>query len=103
MQNHNMFRYSKTFFIISIVLTLFFVSYIPKVRNVENVDHFLLKDDPDNLFYEEFKTIFGNDEFFIIAITAENIFTKKPLTVCREITESLEKIEDIKDVKSLTN
>src|SRR6056297_310620 len=103
MKNIILFRYSKILFFLAIIINLFFFFHIPQLRNVEDVDRFVLQDDPDNLFYESFKQVFGNDEFFIIAFTQDSIFTNESLKICREITDALENIQEIKDVKSLAS
>lgn len=96
-------KYSKVFLVCSLLVAVFFLMHIPKVRNVEDVDHFIIKDDPDSLFYDRFKEIFGNDEFFIIAFSRPDLFSPGNLSLIGELTEELEKIEDIREVKSLLN
>ena len=91
------------FLILSILASLPFLSQLPKVKTVDNVDYFTLENDPDVLFYDGFKEIFGNDEFFIIAFKKENIFTRENLEVLQQITGDLEEIEEIREVKSLAN
>jgi len=96
-------KHNIVFLILPCVLAFFLFSYIPKVENVENVDQFIIQDDPENLYYKDFKKIFGNDEFFLIAFKTENIFTKANLALLKNITREIENIEEVKDVKSLAN
>ena len=63
----------------------------------------LFRSDPDVAFYEELKTIFGNDEFFIIAFKKDNLFTKENLESLKQLTDELSGIEGIRDIKSLSN
>ena len=72
-------KYPSFFLLVSLFIAVFFFLNIHKLRNVEDVDHFIIKDDPDNLYYEDFKKVFGNDEFFIICFSDENIFTRENL------------------------
>jgi hypothetical protein len=73
------------------------------VKTVDNVDYFTLEGDPDTDFYESFKQIFGNDEFFVIAFKKNNLFSYDNLTLLKNLTEELESIQGIREVKSLGN
>lgn len=96
-------QYKNIFFILSILTALPFIVQLPKIKIVENVDYFTLENDLEVKFYNDFKKRFGNDEFFVIAFEKETIFTNETLTLIKEITRDLEKIEDIREVKSLAN
>ena len=91
------------FLIISIIFALPFISFAPFVKTVDNVDYFTLQNDPDVEFYDKFKEIFGNDEFFIIAFEKDDIFTSENLALLQKTTDELEDIDDIREVKSLAN
>ncbi len=96
-------RHKLLFLFLSIIVALPFLIQVHKVKTVDNVDYFTLENDPDVLFYDEFKDVFGNDEFFIIAFKKENFFTYENLNLLKNITESLEEIDGIREVKSLAN
>ena len=91
------------FLIASLIFALPFISFAPFVKTVDNVDYFTLEDDPDVEFYNEFKKVFGNDEFFVITFEKEDIFTSKNLTLLKNITEELETIDEVREIKSLAN
>ncbi len=91
------------FLFLSILFSLPFLFNLPNVKTVDNVDYFTLENDPDIEFYDEFKEIFGNDEFFIIAFKTDDIFTQENLTLLKEITGDLEEIEELREVRSLSN
>ncbi len=91
------------FFGLSVMVALFFMAFMPLTKTVNNVDYFTLEKDPHIAYYEEFKEIFGNDEFFVIAFEKQDIFTQKNLTLLSDITRDLETIEEAKEVKSLAN
>lgn len=88
---------------LSILVAVPFLIRLPDVKTVDNVDYFTLEDDQDIQFYDAFKEIFGNDEFFIIAFTKDEIFTRENLTLLQQITEDLEEIQDLREVRSLAN
>lgn len=85
------------------LLTLFFASMIPRTKTEHSVESFVLKNDPDLIFFEEFKKEFGTDEFFVLAFKDENIFTNEILAKIKALTEKLETIEEVRDVISLTD
>ena len=70
---------------------------------MDNVDYFTLENDPDVLFYENFKQLFGNDEFFVIAIKKDPLFTRENLNLLKQITNDIEDINGVREVKSLAN
>ncbi|MFH1936650.1 MAG: outer membrane lipoprotein-sorting protein, partial [Bacteroidota bacterium] len=74
---------------LSILAAIPFLIRIPEVKTVDNVDYFAIENDRDVVFYEEMKTIFGNDEFFIIAFKKDNLFTAKHLGLLKKLTEGL--------------
>lgn len=91
------------FLILSLLISLPFLARLPDVKTVDNVDYFTLENDPDIGFYDSFKQIFGNDEFFIIAFTKDEIFTHENLTLLQQITNDLEEIQNLREVRSLAN
>lgn len=96
-------RHKYVALIVSILVSIPFIFNVSKVKTVDNVDYFTLENDPDVQYYEEFKAVFGNDEFFIIAFQKEEIFTHDNLSLLKKITEDLEGIEEVRKIKSLAN
>ncbi len=88
---------------LSILVAIPFLIRLPDVKTVDNVDYFTIENDPDVAFYEELKTIFGNDEFFIIAFKKDNLFTKDNLESLKQLTDELSAIGGIRNIKSLSN
>lgn len=96
-------KYPRLFIAISLLVLIFFSSFLPKVKTVNNVDYFDLKDNPARKFYDQFRKIFGSDEFFVIAFKDEYLFTPNKLNILKKITNDLESIKLAKDVVSLAN
>lgn len=88
---------------LSILVAIPFLIRLPDVKTVDNVDYFTIENDPDVAFYDELKTIFGNDEFFIIAFKKDNLFTKDNLESLKQLTDELSVIDGIRNIKSLSN
>ena len=96
-------RHPIAFLIGSILFALPFLCLAPFVKTVDNVDYFTLENDPDVEFYNEFKKVFKNDEFFVIAFEKADIFTVENLTLLKEITEELDTIDEVREIRSLAN
>ncbi len=96
-------RRPRMWLVLSVLFGTVFSEFNPFVRTVDNVDYFRLEDDPAAAFYEEFKRVFGNDEFFVIAFETDNLFTAENLGLLRDITTDLEKLEEAEKVRSLAN
>ena len=63
-----------TVLFLSVLIALPFLIRIPDLRLVENVDYFANENHRDVIFYKELKSIFGNDEFFIVAFKKQNLW-----------------------------
>lgn len=96
-------RYPKRLLCAAIILALFFMAFIPSVKTVDNVDYFILEQHPDTLFYNKMKSVFGNDEFFIIAFESEALFSPNRLETIKKITNELEAVEEVEEVVSIGN
>jgi uncharacterized protein len=95
--------YPKTCLIISLLIALLFIAFNPFVKIANNVDNFTVGNNPDIVFYNNFKKIFGNDEFFIIAFQCDDLFSPDRLTMLKRITEKLVALDEVEDVVSLAN
>lgn len=80
-----------------------FMAFVPQVKTVNNVDYFTLQNNHAIEFYKSFKAVFGEDEFFVVAVQTENIFTTKYLRLLQDLTEALEALAEVREVKSLAN
>lgn len=88
---------------VSLLVALSFGAFAPFVQMVNNVDTFTLEDHPDTLYYQQFKEIFGNDEFFVICFQEQDLFTPSNLRLLKDITSKLEALPEVRDVLSLAN
>ena len=87
----------------SIVFASLFLAFLPKVKFISNIDNFTLSDSDDITFYHEFKRVYGDDEFYVIAFKKPDIFTRENLTMLRDITRKLEAVPEVRRVRSLAN
>lgn len=86
-----------------LLLTLFFMFMLPRTKMEHSVESFILKNDPDLVFFEKFKKEFGTDEFFVLAFKDEKIFSNEVLSKIQSLTDGLSQIEEVRDVVSITN
>lgn len=96
-------RYPKRFFAVTFLLALVFMVFNPFVKMVDNVDYFTIEDHPEFQFYEAFKGVFGNDEFFVIAFESDDLFSVKRLEMLQQISAQLAEMDEVADVISLGN
>ncbi|GAB6060223.1 efflux RND transporter permease subunit [Desulfonatronum parangueonense] len=89
--------------VISVLVGLFFFLQIPSLTTIDNVDYFVVDDDPDFAYYQEIRSIFGEDEFFVIAFRQPDVFTVQNLHRLRDLTRKLESHSGTRNVKSLAN
>ena len=95
-------RYKLTLILI-IVATIPFGYFFAKQKFVDHIEVYFEKDDPNIAYYKEFKNIFGNEETVVIAFNNTDVFTNENIKFIQDITDSLEKIEGMQRVLSLTN
>ena len=91
------------FIAVSLIFALPFLLGAPFVKTVDNVDYFTIDENDDLQFYDHIKEVFGNDEFFLIAFKKPDIFTPDNLKMLEQITGEIEGLEEVREVKSLSN
>ena len=93
----------RSFLLLSLGVLLAFGAFAPFVQTANNVDYFTLEEHPAHEFYQEFKQVFGNDEFFVIAFEKDDIFKPENLRLIKEVTRELESRDLVREVTSLAN
>ena len=97
------FNYPRTYLIILVILTGIASYFYATLKTETSVESLIIEKDPDLLFYEQFKKQFGEDEFLVVGISAQDVFESTALKFIQKQTSELEKIDEIKEVVSLTN
>ncbi len=83
--------------------TLFFTwQYFQQSHN-NHIEIFFEDDDPLYKAYETFQETYSNEEYGVIALESESLFSNPDLDAIRRLTAALEKIDGIDRVLSLTN
>jgi predicted RND superfamily exporter protein len=73
------------------------------MRTDNSIEIWLSKNDQDLEYYKTFLKNFGDEEFFIVAFSAPNTFTKDSIQYINAIAEKLKKLEGVTGVISLAD
>lgn len=85
-----------------LLATVFFCLGLPKLT-VDSSTHRLRASDPaSDAFYEQTVATFGADEMTLLLVEAPQVFDADVLQRIRTITETIERMPDVKRVESLT-
>lgn len=96
-------RYRILFFIIIGLLTGFFGYYAREAKTDNSIEVWLNKGDPKLGYYYDFIDKYGDEEFLIIAIKGENIFSGEKIKLIDNLTNKIGKLEGVKNVISLAS
>ncbi len=83
-------------------LTLFFALQLPRLRIDSSAAGLMIERDPARTYYEAMKQKFGSDAATAILIRADDVFTIPVLRVVKQMTETLEGMDGVIRVESLT-
>jgi predicted RND superfamily exporter protein len=86
-----------------LIVTVFFAFQLKDLRIDNSVEGFVVDNDPDKIYFEKFREIFGSDEIIIIGFKVDNVFDTEFLSLVDELTRKLDKYKNIDEVVSLTN
>jgi hypothetical protein len=89
--------------VLAILLALPFLTQLPRVRTVDNVDYFTVEGDLDVAFYDTIKDTFGDDEFFVVVFSSPDLFSAPVLRMVADLTSELEALPEVREVQSLAN
>jgi len=68
-----------------------------------SANRLLSRDQPAKQFYDHTRSVFGNDETLIVALTADDVFTRETLDTIERMTERIESLDAVHHVVSLSN
>jgi len=89
---------------VSLLLTAFLVSFLPKLEIDNSTESFFTTDDPAVVAYNAFRDQFGRDDKIIIAVAGGDLFDRAFLDRLRSLHEAIEhEIPYVTEVESLIN
>ena len=96
-------KYRIVFFVLIGLLTGLFGHYAIKSNTDNSIEVWLKHDDPKLDYYYDFIDKFGDDEFLIIAIDGDDLFTGEKLKLINDIGTRLEEVKGVRSVMSLAS
>ena len=105
MNNISLFviRHRKVILILVAILTAWFGFKATQIQVDTDVLNFFPDDDPDVRFFKETGGKFGSNYINFIALEAPDLFSAKALSAIRRVTRSVQHLNGVKQVLSLTN
>ena len=94
-------KYRILFFVLIGLLTGFFGYYAIKAKTDNSIEVWLKQDDPKLGYYYDFIDKFGDEEFLIIVVDGNDLFTGNKLRLIGNIANRLKEVEGVRDVISL--
>jgi len=99
----NIIKYRKAIFYITIVLTLAGAYFMKDLEVDPDVFNYLPEDDQTASLFNEIGRTYGGNYIAMIGLESENVFSKQTLVKIRDLTDSLEVMQGVSTVTSLTN
>lgn len=97
-------KYRWILLIVFVLVTAVGINGLKYMNITSSYEDYFLEDDPVLIKTQEFKDIFGNDNFAAVLTRCENTFTKKNLELIRELSnELLDSITYADKITSLTD
>jgi predicted RND superfamily exporter protein len=87
-------------------LTVWLASYVPRIRFDSSSDGSVPLGDPEQAFFEETIETFGNDQVSVVVVDVPgevDVFNRQTLEQIERLTYSIQKVEAVEEVISLTN
>ncbi|MBI1818323.1 MAG: MMPL family transporter [Deltaproteobacteria bacterium] len=87
---------------VMLVLTAFFGVFAARIKVDSSIENLLPADDPDKLYYDDVKKIFGDEEIAVIGVFADDVFAPRTLAKIDQLSTRLTQMEGVHEVLSLT-
>ena len=85
------------------VLTALAAFFVPKMAVDTSLETWFLEDDATIVTYKEFRRLFGEDEFIVLAVQADDVFTTSVLAELARLTDVAQGVQQVRRATSLTN
>ena len=96
-------RYRILFLVLIGLLTGLFGYYAIESKTDNSIEVWLKRNDPKLDYYYDFIDKFGDDEFLIIAMDGDDLFTGKKIKLINDIATRLESVKGVRSVISLAS
>ena len=96
-------KYPKTWLALLLLITVVLTLPAARIRIDSSIEGLMLEDDPDRVFFDQVREIFGNDEVLVVALVdKETIFKPGSLQKVRRISDEAQDLDGVERVISLT-
>jgi uncharacterized protein len=95
-------RRPRTVLAVVAVLTVVFGFFALGIRVDSAVDNLLPSGDDDRLYYDGVRRDFGSEEANIVAVFADDVFSRESLVTIDRMSKSLAEIDGVREILSLT-
>lgn len=83
-------------------ITLVFGFFARSIRVDSSIENLLPDNDPDRLYYEEIKEVFGDEEITVVGVFADDVFHPSTLAEIDRLSREIEALDGVREVISLT-
>lgn len=84
------------------VISLVFILLLAGLKRDTSLSAFVIRNDPDMLYYNKIKSIFQTDETVVIGFAAPGLFENNDLHLIKRISDEIKQIQYVRNVRSLT-
>lgn len=95
-------RWPRATLAVMLAFTVVFAVYAARIRVDSSIENLLPSDDPAKLYYDEVKTVFGDEEVTVIGVFAEDVFAPGTLAKIEALSQRLARIDGVREVISPT-
>ncbi|MDX1905610.1 MAG: MMPL family transporter [Bacteroidia bacterium] len=104
--HHFVYRHRRVFLLVSCGLTLFFAAGLLRLRLNFSFDSFFPHNDPEYTYYEQFRTVFYEDQNYMISVALEapgaDVFDRSFLTRADSLFQALGHLPGVDSLVSAT-
>jgi len=87
---------------VMLAVTAVFAAFTSRIRVDSSIENLLPSDDPAKLYYDQVKTVFGDEEIAVVGVFAADVFTPSTLAKIDTLSQRLAKLEGVREVISPT-
>ncbi len=96
-------KFRQVIIIITIILTVFFSFFIPKLKINPDVISFLPNDDPVTQIFDSIGDAYGGNMIALIGYKTNDVFTYNSLNEIKQITDTIKTVPGVSTVTSIIN
>ncbi len=96
-------KYRWPIIILFLIVTAYMGYQALKIQVIDNITNYVPSNDPQISFFKAVAKEFGMNNFILVGMEYDDLFSKSSLTNVEELTKGLEKLPNVVSVLSMTN